>query len=605
MLWPDSHCDLQDSPEELGYVSDVCDYNVNEKLAGAGVVHGTLSLSLASENKAIKVDKTSNVVKPETTNPVEATSSNVFNIVKPFPSNKQSETDDHDRDSQLSRQSSVEDTKMDGKSKRKSSGGKSSAIKNKIQMRKMMKEANKMEGPSGVLSDGDHDNDHDSVEEKQDSELMVDDEIRNSNKTLRPQEVNTAQLTPETERRMKDWNSRFSNLKHSFDPPGASDREDDPSRSPSTQRHLEGVQEAESGSRGRSRFKERGTMGQRSQSAHTNLGHASRNTAPCIVIDRVEVAQSKDDKNKNNTMIARRGSSLTEAQSPKEKSPSIRRFEEETDDEYVQYMNSVDRYRQNNPNPKPFRPVTSRNDAIAAPLRKLSDVVPVSMSAPVPASAPAPVRGQIQQPQLPLQQPQLSPQQPQLPPQQPQLPPQQQTFHPVTGLQAKSKQTTPVREEGLGSLGARISRSVPKEVIRTVKPNQVKPPPPQKEESQAEILGLVKTNKETGQVEKTNDMDYEDYMNIIKKVRISKEHTRVRTEQARLASMYAQELKRQEEICLEEDRLQQEREKFEKEKWNPPVMSYKADNSLEKGQLDNIEQGEWSKTSHSSLNFKL
>ena len=175
----------------------------------------------------------------------------------------------------------------------------------------------------------------------------------------------------------------------------------------------------------------------------------------------------------------------------------------------------------------------------------------------------------------------------------------------MTGLQAKSKQTTPVREEGLGSLGARISRSVPKEVIRTVKPNQVKPPPPQKEESQAEILGLVKTNKETGQVEKTNDMDYEDYMNIIKKVRISKEHTRVRTEQARLASMYAQELKRQEEICLEEDRLQQEREKFEKEKWNPPVMSYKADNSLEKGQLDNIEQGEWSKTSQSSLNFKL
>ena len=64
---------MQDSPEELGYVSDVCDYNVNEKLSqpqpqspGApGVVHGKLSLSLASENKAIKVDKTRAVVRSE------------------------------------------------------------------------------------------------------------------------------------------------------------------------------------------------------------------------------------------------------------------------------------------------------------------------------------------------------------------------------------------------------------------------------------------------------------------------------------------------------------------------------------------------------------
>ena len=144
------------------------------------------------------------------------------------------------------------------------------------------------------------------------------------------------------------------------------------------------------------------------------------------------------------------------------------------------------------------------------------------------------------------------------------------------------------REERLGDL--RISRSVPKEVIRTAKP------PQQKEESQAEILGLVRTNRETGQVEKTKDMDYEDYMNIIRKVRISKENTRVRTEQARLASMYAQELKRQEEIDLEEDRLQLERQKFEEEKRQPAAVarSYKTESSLEKGQLDNIEQGVWS-----------
>ena len=64
---------MQDSPEELGYVSDVCDYNVNEKLSqpqpqpqspgGGGVVHGKLSLSLASENKAIKLDKARAVVR--------------------------------------------------------------------------------------------------------------------------------------------------------------------------------------------------------------------------------------------------------------------------------------------------------------------------------------------------------------------------------------------------------------------------------------------------------------------------------------------------------------------------------------------------------------
>ena len=51
----------------------------------------------------------------------------------------------------------------------------------------------------------------------------------------------------------------------------------------------------------------------------------------------------------------------------------MRKLDQETDDEYTQYLCSVDRYRQNNPNPKPFRPITTRSDAIAAPLRKLSD----------------------------------------------------------------------------------------------------------------------------------------------------------------------------------------------------------------------------------------
>merc|ERR1712013_619602 len=155
-------------------------------------------------------------------------------------------------------------------------------------------------------------------------------------------------------------------------------------------------------------------------------------------------------------------------------------------------------------------------------------------------------------------------------------------------------------------VGARISRSVPKEVIRKSKEQTLK------EETQAEILGLVKTNKETGQVEKTNDMDYEDYMNIINKVRKTKEHTRVRTEQARLSSMYAQELKRQEEIKLEEQRLKLERQRFEEENRNAnkmPIITTvsslfsqskpRPDYSMEKGQLDNIEQ-EQSKISPST-----
>ena len=692
---------FQDSPEELGYVSDVCDYNVRygsdlkskkndsltrkdkvdpESKEEAGVIHGKLSLSIAPEDSTIKVDHSSRVfqqddsyvhsharnspvvsasLKPlspslesslhdrrtqliqrrlsvfhnnlakgladSTTlihpnfdntainNPVyvphqhpgvphhavltnhslfqnpavsdldqrsmssdnnmSAAHTGVYNIVKPFPNNNAKKPSEDEHDPRLSRQSSVED----GKTKRKTSGGKSSAIKTKIQMRKMMKEANKLEIPTGVLSDPDPDNEHDrdSVEEKQDSEHILDEESINSNKKFSNlfgpgvQNLNVSQLTPETARRMKDWNSRFSNLKHSFDP--TSDKEDDPSRSPSMQRHaVESSDEQEN--RGRSRFKDKSLMGPRSKSAHSNLNNTnSKSTKPQIVVDNASTSdypQSKDDKNKNNTMIAKRASSMTEniPTSAKEKSPSVRRVDD-TDDEYMQYLNSVDRYRQNNPNPKPFRPVTARTDAIANPLRKMSDG---QGQASVSSSAPAPVR--------------------------------QQSFSFTP--QAKSKQTTPVRENT--EVGARISRSVPKEVIRKSKEQTLK------EETQAEILGLVKTNKETGQVEKTNDMDYEDYMNIINKVRKTKEHTRVRTEQARLSSMYAQELKRQEEIKLEEQRLKLERQRFEEEKRNAnkmPIITTvsslfsqskpRPDYSMEKGQLDNIEQ-EQSKISPST-----
>ena len=64
---------------------------------------------------------------------------------------------------------------------------------------------------------------------------------------------------------------------------------------------------------------------------------------------------------------------------------------------------------------------------------------------------------------------------------------------------------------------------------------------------------------------KSGDMDYQEYMNIINKVRKSKELERVRTEQLRLASMYAREKKRQEELKKEEERLKRERIKIEQE----------------------------------------
>merc|ERR1712078_99733 len=64
---------------------------------------------------------------------------------------------------------------------------------------------------------------------------------------------------------------------------------------------------------------------------------------------------------------------------------------------------------------------------------------------------------------------------------------------------------------------------------------------------------------------KNSDMDYQEYMNIINRVRRTKEFSRVRTEQYKLASMYAKEKKRQEELKLEEERLQRERIKIEAE----------------------------------------
>ena len=59
-------------------------------------------------------------------------------------------------------------------------------------------------------------------------------------------------------------------------------------------------------------------------------------------------------------------------------------------------------------------------------------------------------------------------------------------------------------------------------------------------------------------------------MNIIHRVRKTKEHSRVRAEHYKLASMYAKEKKRQEELIQEDERLLLEREKIEAEKNTRP-----------------------------------
>ena len=60
-------------------------------------------------------------------------------------------------------------------------------------------------------------------------------------------------------------------------------------------------------------------------------------------------------------------------------------------------------------------------------------------------------------------------------------------------------------------------------------------------------------------------MDYQEYMNMIKQVRKTREFSRVRAEHYKLASMYAKEKKREEEVNQEEKRLIEERKKIEAE----------------------------------------
>ena len=117
----------------------------------------------------------------------------------------------------------------------------SSGVRAKIARRQRMRQANSIDNPHGSLSDqemnsDDNDDDNDdeeeeeiSIEEKQDSEPINEKTL----KAKRAKEASSQQLTPESARK-KNWNTRFANIKHSFEDVS----EDDPSnsRSPSMNR---------------------------------------------------------------------------------------------------------------------------------------------------------------------------------------------------------------------------------------------------------------------------------------------------------------------------------------------------------------------------------
>jgi hypothetical protein len=463
------------------------------------------------------------------------------------------------------------------KNSKASSSSSSTGVRAKIARRKMMRQANSIDNPQGSLlsdqdgntEDDDEEEDEHSIEEKQDSEPINEKNLDMRNKSSPGRSYLEAQLTPETAR--KNWESRFANIKHSFE--DASEDDLSKSRSPSINRSIVGLtthittlpptvddltrqphvvqqpQKVDEVSRGRMRGRP-GPGGPdrmsniRSRSAH-NL---KTNQTPAVVVHH-ERAPSKEDKNKMNSMRAAHsgGSGSDYSSSDNQKSSGNHPSGRDSVD-YHQYLEMIERFRGNNPK------VYNR------PLQKNVPTVPNSKV----LARENPVRT------------------------------------------VATLGVTPVVP--LSMQGQRLSKSQPRENCDP--------------KDRAEVLGLVKSDQRpdhrsavslrqnTGphtDHAKNHDMDYQEYMNIINKVRKTKEFTRVRTEQIRLASMYAQEKKRQDEIKLEEERLKKEREKIEKEReearrkrtipatrTGPTGASLTDSNrssfqDYEKGQLDNDE----------------
>lgn len=359
-----------------------------------------------------------------------------------------------------------------------------------------MKNANAMDGAQGTISDPEGNSEtnegEDSVEEKQDNEPINE-----------KQQFTLSNFTPTMSK--KNWSSRFSNIKNSFDNSSGLNVSQDEntlnkSRSPSVGRQQDSTQ---LDNRGRSRTKEKPTtaiINTRSRSAH-NLEHKATSErhhptpddrSKSINRDR---AKSKEDKNKLNTITANSNGSTTSVPTNKDKNHSGR-----DSVDYHQYLEMIERFRGNNPK------------IYSHPLQK---------NAPANTNTNA----LIVRPQY------------------------QMTLPP-----AKSPEVSPSRDVAVDT------------------------------KTKAEVMGLIKAPpKDVELNSKTHDMDYQEYMNIVNKVRATKEFTKLRTEQLRLSSMYDQERDRQQELKREEERLHMERAKIELEEKEGKGKdeSFKSDQYME------------------------
>merc|ERR1739842_37617 len=88
---------------------------------------------------------------------------------------------------------------------------------------------------------------------------------------------------------------------------------------------------------------------------------------------------------------------------------------------------------------------------------------------------------------------------------------------------SKSKQNTPNRDSLILGKTSRATKSMPKD------PSLIRPPEP---EQPKPISNPYPSNN-------SNDMEYQEYMNLISKVRKTKEVSMVRAEHYKLASLYA------------------------------------------------------------------
>jgi len=439
----------------------------------------------------------------------------------------------------LSHQSSLEDDNSQRSSRslnaasmrdqRRSKSGSTSGVRAKIARRKLMRQANALDvppqqQPHGSLSDQEqasenNDDDDFSIEEKHDSEPMDDaDSSKHKDKKSSldvrqainasgsdSQMASSSVMTPETAR--KNWNSRFSNIKNSFSAASEEELSIMKSRSPSINRTLPLPPPQQ----------------QPLPSAAAVISQQPYQVGEIVAAAAVEGEEGESMRGRSKVKTNLSGSPNTtrrEIQAPnaeRTKTPGAGGGERPPSKE--------DKNKFNNANRAAAAAAAAGSHSRGG---YLSDSGPAATAAAAVASEAA-ARAVEKKNSLP-----------------------------AMTSQPKSKQPTPNRDPAAAmAASGRVSKSLPREAFN--------------EQSRAEVLGLVRAERDPGGGGsaygggKNNDMDYQEYMNIINRVRRTKECSRLRAEHYRLDSMYAKEKKRQEELKMEEERLQRERQKIEAE----------------------------------------